>query len=245
VLVGVIAAVPVALAHDPVVSLTVVAPDGTALANATVKLINVTGGEFSNTTDSTGVVDITVPATGLYYVLVYGDGYYILSVLDVTGDISATVNASIMPALIIQSTELSVDVDVVRSEISNVSVKFSTNTTIYTDSNSNVTITFPAEILKFPYKYTFEKAVYDTTEVTENELSLVVTANTTITAYYAKTLYFVLPTWALLALGVTVAVAIGIVYFATRAAKHVIVSLRDQYARFVKRKEFVERKDEW
>ena len=237
---------PVALAQDPVVSLTVIAPNGSALANATVKLIDTSGKEYSNTTDTAGKASVTVPATGLYYVVAYGQGYYILSVLNVTGDISATINASAMPALNVQSTEASVEFSIARSEISTLALKFSTNTTIYTDSGSTVTLEFPKEILKFPYKYTFQKIKYDTTETTNNTISLAPTANTTITAYYAKTYYFVLPTWALIALGVTVFVAIGVVWFATKAAKHVITSIRDDVMQFVKRKRFVSSKDdEW
>jgi len=238
--------VPIALARDPVVSLTVVAPDGSALANATVKLIDTSGREYSNTTDTAGEASITVPATGLYYVVAYGQGYYVLSVVNVTGDISATIDASTMPALNVQSTEASVEFSIARSEISTLALKFATNTTIYTDSGKTVTLEFPLEVLKFPYKYTFQKIVYDTTETTNNTVTLTPTANITITAYYAKTYYFVLPTWALIALGVTVFVAIGVVMFATKAMKHVIASIRDDVMQFVKRKRFVSSKDdEW
>ena len=239
-------AMPIALAQDPVVSLTVIAPNGSALANATVKLIDASGREYSNTTDTTGEVNITVPATGLYYVVAYGQGYYVLSVLNITGDISATINASAMPAINVQSTEASVEFSIARSEISTLALKFNTNTTIYTDSGKTVTLEFPKEILKFPYKYTFQKIVYDTTETTNNTITLTPTANTTITAYYARTYYFVLPTWALIALGVTVFVAVGVVWFSTRAAKHVVASIRDDFMQFVKRKRFVASKeDEW
>jgi hypothetical protein len=238
--------VPIALAQDPVVSLTVVAPDGSALANATVKLIDTSGREYSNTTDTAGKANITVPATGLYYVVAYGQGYYVLSVVNVTGDISATIKASTMPALNVQSTEASVEFSIARSEISTLALKFATNTTIYTDYGKTVTLEFPLEVLKFPYKYTFQKIVYDTTETTNNTVTLTPTANTNVVAYYAKTYYFVLPTWALIALGVTVFVAIGVVMFATKATKHVIASIRDDVMQFVKRKRFVSSKDdEW
>jgi hypothetical protein len=238
--------VPIVLAQDPVVSLTVIAPDGSALAGATVKLIDASGREYSNTTDTAGKVSITVPATGLYYVVAYGQGYYILSVLNVTGDISAVINASAMPALSVQSTDVSVEFSIARSEISALALKFATNTTIYTDSGKTVTLEFPSEVLKFPYKYTFQNIVYGTTETTNNTISLAPTANTTVTAYYAKTYYFVLPTWALIALGVTVFVAIGVVMFATKATKHVVTSIREDFMQFVKRKRFVSSKgDEW
>ena len=236
----------VALAQDPVVSLTVVAPDGSALANATVKLIDASGNEYSNITDTAGKVKITVPATGLYYILVYGQGYYILSVLNVTGDISATINASAMPALMVQSTEASVEFSIARSEISTLALKFSTNATIYTDSGKNVTLEFPKEVLKFPYKYTLQKIVYDATETTNNTVTLAPATNTTVTAHYSKTLYFVLPTWALIALGVTVAIAVGVVWFATKTAKHAVASIRESSMTFVRRKQFATRKeDEW
>jgi hypothetical protein len=236
----------VALAQDPVVSLTVIAPDGSALANVTVKLIDASGREYSNTTDTAGEVNIAVPAAGLYYVLVYGHGYYILSVLSVTGDISATIDASVMSALSVQSADVSVEFSIARSEISTLALKFSTNATIYTDSGKDVTLEFPKEVLEFPYKYTLQKIVYETTETTSNTVSLAPTANTTMTAYYSKTLYFVLPTWALIALGVTVVVAVGVVWFATKTVKHVVASIRDNAMSFVKRKRFATRKeDEW
>jgi hypothetical protein len=240
-------AVPsVVLAQEPVVSLTVVAPDGSALANATVKLIDVTGTEYSNTTDATGEVSITVPAVGLYYVLVYGQGYYILSVLDVTGDVSATINASTMPALSVQSTDAGVEFSIARSEIPALAIKFSTNATIYTDPGKTVTLEFPKEILKFPYRYTLQKITYDIAETTNSTVTLAPATNTTVTAYYSKSLYFMLPTWAIIALGVTVVVAVGVVWFATKTSKHVVASIRDNAMSFVKRKRFATRKgDEW
>jgi len=232
----------VALAQEPVVSLTVIAPDGSALANATVKLIDVTGTEYSNTTDTAGKVNIIVPAVGLYYVLVYGQGYYILSVLNVTGDISATINASAMPALSVQSTEVGVEFSIARSEISTLALKFSTNTTIYTDSDKTVTLEFPMEALRFPYKYTLQKITYDTAETTNNTVTLAPVTNTTVTAYYSKSLYFMLPTWAIIALGVTVVVAVGVVWFATKTAKHAVASIRESSMSFVRRKQFATRK---
>jgi hypothetical protein len=239
-------AMPIALAQDPVVTLTVVAPDRSALANATVKLIDINGREYSNTTNTAGTASITVPATGLYYVVAYGQGYYVLSVLNVTGDMSVTVNASTMLALNVQSTEASVEFSIARSEISTLALKFSTNTTIYTDSGKTVTLEFPLEVLRFPYKYTFQKIVYGTTETTNNTVTLTPTADTDVVAYYTRTYYFVLPTWALVALGVTVFVAIGVVWFSTRAAKHIVASIRDDFMQFVKRKRFVANKeDEW
>jgi hypothetical protein len=235
----------VARAHDPVVSLTVVAPDRTALANATVKLIDATGKEYSSTTDATGKASVTVPA-GLYYVLVHGRGYYILSVLNVTRDMSVTIDASTMPALIVRSTEASVEFSIARSEISTLALKLSTNATIYTDPGKTVTLEFPREVVRFPYKYTLQKVVYGATETTNNTVTLTPVANITVTARYSKTLYFALPAWGILALGVTVVVAIGVVWFATRAAKHVVVSIRDDVATFVRRKRFATRKvGEW
>jgi hypothetical protein len=232
----------VALAQEPVVSLTVIAPDRSALANATVKLIDVTGTEYSNTTDTAGKVNIIVPAVGLYYVLVYGQGYYILSVLNVTGDISATIDASAMPALMVQSTEAGVEFSIARSEISALAIKFSTNTTIYTDSGKTVTLEFPMEALRFPYKYTLQKITYDTTETTNNTVTLTPVTNTTVMAYYSRTLYFMLPTWAIIALGVTVVVAVGVVWFATKTAKHAVASIRESSMSFVRRKQFATRK---
>jgi hypothetical protein len=229
-------------AQDPVVSLTVVAPDGSALANATVKLIDATGTKYSNTTDTAGKVNIIVPAVGLYYVLVYGQGYYILSVLNVTGDISATIDASAMPALMVKSTGASVEFSVARSEMPSLALKFSTNVTIYTDPGKTVTLEFPGEVLRFPYKYTLQKIAHDTAETTDNAVTLAPATDTAVTAYYSKTLYFALPAWGILALGVTVAIAIGAIWFATKTAKHAVASLGESLTSFVRRKRFATRK---
>ena len=229
--------------QDPVVSLTVVAPDGSALANATVKLIDVTGKEYSGKTDTAGKASITVPATGLYYVLVHGQGYYILSVLNVTGDVSARIDASAMRALVVKSTGASVEFSVARSEMPSLTLKFSTNVTIYTDPGKTVTLEFPREVLRFPYKYTLQKIAYDTAETTDNAVTLAPTTDTTVTAHYSKTLYFALPAWGILALGVTVAIAIGAIWFATKTAKHAVASLGESLTSFVRRKRFATRKE--
>jgi len=229
---------PQAYAEGVTVSLTIIAPDGGVLANATVKMISVNGEVFSNTTNASGVVVFNLPSTGLYYVLIHGEGYYVLSVLNVLGNLTTIINASTMPALIVQSTGVSVEYSVVRGEISNVSVKLTTNSTVYTDLGKDVTLIFPGEVVKFPFKYVFEKVVYDNVESTSNSVTFTVTANTTVTAYYSKTLFIVLPTWAWIALGVTVLIAIGLVYVSTKTIKHVVEFLRENSMLFIKRKRF-------
>lgn len=240
------AATPVLAATDPTLTLTFVAPDKVALANALVKVFDSSGNLVTNaTTDASGKATMSVPTTGLYNILAAGNGYYILTVLNVTGGMSATIDASAMYKVDILSTLKSVDAKVSRSETPTAKITFTTNTTVYTDKGKTVTLEFPSQVSAFPYVYKLAKIVYDTAETTNNTVTLTVDANKVVTAYYEKVLILqVLPTWVLIAFAAVIIIAVGVLAFAPRMAKKVILSIMEEDMGFVKRKKFVKRSEE-
>jgi hypothetical protein len=235
-----------ATAIDPTLTLTFVAPDKTALANAPVVVYDSSGNKVANTTtDSTGKASVTVPTTGLYNILAAGNGYYILTVLNVAGDMSATINASAMYKVDILSTLKSVDAKVSRSETPTAKIVFATNTTVYTDKGKTVTLEFPSQVMAFPFVYRLTKIVYDTTETTNNTITITVDTDKVVTAYYEKVLILqVLPMWMLIAIVLVIIIAVGVLAFAPRTAKKVILAMIEEDREFVKRKKFAKHSEE-
>jgi len=241
---AVVALPQVFAAIDPTLTLTFVAPNKTALANAPVKVFDSAGKLVANaTTDSSGKATLSVSATGLYNIVAAGSGYYILTVLtvlNVAGDVSATINASAMYKVDVLSTLKSVDAKVSRSETPSAKIVFATNTTVYTDKGKTVTLEFPSQVTAFPYVYKLVKIVYGSTETANNTVTIAVNADTVVTAYYEKALFLqVLPTWVLIVLVVAIIVAVGVLVFVPRMAKKVVLSIMEGDRVFVKRKRFV------
>jgi len=235
------AVVPVLAAVDPTLTLTFVAPDKTALANAPVKVFDSSGRLAANaTTDSSGKATLAVSATGLYNIVAAGSGYYILTVLNVTGDMAATINATTMYKVDALSTLKSVEFKVSRGETPSAKIAFTTNTTVHTDAGKSITLEFPSQVVAFPYVYKLTKIVYDSAETANNTVTLTVAADKAVTAYYEKVLILqVLPMWALIAIVVVILVAIAALAFAPRMARKVIVAIEEENREFVKRKKFV------
>ena len=229
-----------AQAPDPTVTLTIIAPDNTALANAPVHLYDSAGKQYNATTDASGVASVTVSATGLHDVLAVGSGYYILTVINVTGDVSATVNATAMKKVAV-SAPVAVEFKVARGELASVKIPLKANATVYTDTGTVVVLEFPATVWSFPYAWKLEKIKYDTSETTNSTVEIAVAADTTVEAQYSKVLVFqVLPTWALIAMISVIAVACVIVAAAPKAAKHTIEAYRDAARRFVKHRHTID-----
>jgi hypothetical protein len=229
-----------AQAPDPTVTLTIIAPDNTALANAPVHLYDSAGKQYNATTDASGVASVTVSATGLHDVLAVGSGYYILTVINVTGDVSATVNATAMKKVAV-SAPVAVEFKVARDELASVKIPLKANATVYTDTGTVVVLEFPATVWSFPYAWKLERVKYDTSETTNSTVEIAVAADTTVEAQYSKVLVFqVLPTWALIAMISVIAVACVIVAAAPKAAKHAIEAYRDAARRFVKHRHTID-----
>ena len=67
---------PVAAASaDPVVTITVVGPDGKTVSGAKVTLYDSAGNKYENTTDINGVTKISVPSNATYMVVVKSSYY--------------------------------------------------------------------------------------------------------------------------------------------------------------------------
>ena len=240
------AVVPVLAATDPTLALTFVAPNKTALANAPVKVFDSSGNLAANaTTDSSGKATLTVSATGLYNIVAAGSGYYILTVLNVTGDTTATIDASAMYKVDVLSVLKSVEFKLSRSETPAAKIVFATNTTVYTDKDKTVTLEFPSQVMAFPFVYRLTKIVYDTTETTNNTITITVDTDKVVTAYYEKVLILqVLPMWMLIAIVLVIIIAVGVLAFAPRTAKKVILAMIEEDREFVKRKKFVKHSEE-
>jgi len=220
--------VPVALAQGVTVTITVIGADGSPVADATVTLIDASGNKYSNTTDSNGVAVVNVPG-GVYLIVVAAPSYYILSSVDTSAATRVTVDASAMKLVNVSSVPASVDFTI---GLTGINTTLSTNTTVY--APSTVVIAFPSEYVKFPYRYTFNRLVYDSTETNETSVTLDMSSSHSVTAYYTQSFYVPLPTWAVVALIVLIVVAIFAAFrFASATAKHIIAS---QARRFVKRK---------
>jgi hypothetical protein len=234
-----------AAAADPTLTLTFVAPNKAALANAPVKVFDSSGNLATNaTTDASGKATVSVSATGLYNIVASGSGYYILTVLNVAGDMSATIDASAMYKVDVLSTLKSVDAKVSRGETPDAKIAFATNTTVYTDKGKTVTLEFPSQVMAFPFVYRLTKIVYDATETTNSTVTITVDADKVVVAYYEKVLILqALPAWALIAIAVVIIVAVGVLVLAPRMAKKVILSIMEEGREFVKRKRFVQSKE--
>ena len=221
-------------AADPVVTINVVGPDGAAVEGAKVTLYDTAGNKYENTTDASGAAEIAVPANGTYLVVVKSE-YYILDTVDVAGNTSKTVNASAMHHANITSVPLSVDVKVLLQAFNYTELAMTTNVTVYAPSDINVT--YPGEVAKFPYKYTLDKIKYDGAETNETAVSLDMTKDYAVTAYYAKTFYMKLEYWMLVLLVAIVIAALAIAWSAgAKTAKAMISDWRSRNRRFVKRK---------
>lgn len=223
-----------AVATDPVVTITVIGPDGKAVSGAKVTLYDTAGNKYENTTDINGVTQITVPENGTYLVVVKST-YYILSTVDVLGDTSVTINATTMHHVNISSTPLSVDTTVVLLAFNYTKLTITTNMTVYAPSSIN--ITFPKEIVKFPYKYTFDKIKYDSVETNETTITLDMARDYTVTGYYTKTFYMALEYWMVMLLVIVIIAALAIAWVAgAKTARAMIEEWREKSRKFVRKK---------
>jgi len=218
-------------AQNPVVTITVYDPDNEPLANAKVVLYDMVGHSYENTTDENGVTMIEVPENETYLIVVKSN-IYILSTVDVSGNTSVTVNASALHSAEVCSTPISVEADLVLQAFDYVSIPVNTNITVYAPSDLN--ITYPGEIYEFPYKYTFDKIVYDSEETNETSVVVDMVADYTVTAQYIKSFYITLEYWVAAILVVIIIVAITIAFFA--APKTARAVIEGKARRFVKRR---------
>ncbi len=222
------------LAASVDVTIRAIGPDNTALANAKVVLYDIQGNAYEGTTNSTGYVTITVPAPDVYLVVVEGGKFYILDTVNTSATTLYTVNATLMHHANLSSTPTVVDVKVALAGFG-YNVSLTTNTTVY--AASDLEVFYPAEVVKFPYKYTFEKIKYDNTETTNTSVTLVMTADYDVVAYYTKQFYLTLELWVAIILVACIVIAILAAMAAgARAAKSVLHEYSEKKRKFVRRK---------
>jgi len=225
--------IPVASAETYTVTVTVVGPDKNRVAGATVTLIDSAGNKYSNTTDSSGVTKISVPA-GTYLVVVKAPSYYILSSVTVSASSSVTVDASSMHKAVISSVPISVDVSVNLTNVK-IATSISTNATVY--APSTVGVVFPSEVAKFPFRYVFVNATYDSASTNKTSISLDMAKDYTVVAYYSQQFYIALPSWLIIVLIVVIILGIVVAFRAgTKTAKSMIEEYVVSSRRFVKKK---------
>jgi len=217
------------------VTITVIGADGSALPNVAITLYDTSGNKYEGTTDSRGVTTIAVPATGTYLIVVKAE-YYILDTVSVAGDTSYAVDASKMTYANITSTPVAVDAKVVLQAFNTVELTVTTNVTVYASSAINVT--FPTEVSKFPYKYTFSKIEFNGIETNETTVSLDMMGNYAVTAYYTKSFFVEMNYWIIALIVIIIIAALAIAWSAgARTAKTMIEEWREENRKFVKRKE--------
>ena len=217
------------------VTVTVIGDDGRPLEDAQVTLYDSLGNAYTNKTDETGVTVITVPSNATYLVVVKGE-YYILDTITVSGDMSYEVNASAMYYANITSEPVSADVILGLTSFEYVNITVTTNVKVYAPSEINVT--FPTEIKKFPWRYVLENITYDNT-VVENKSYIVLdmAKDYDVKANYRQEFYLKLESWMLYLLVGLLVLAIVIAFFAgTRTARAVIEEWRTRNSKFVRRK---------
>ena len=216
------------------VTVTVIGDDGRPLENAQVTLYDSLGNAYTNKTDETGVTVITVPSNATYLVVVKGE-YYILDTITVSGDMSYEVNASAMYYANITSEPVSADVILGLTSFEYVNITVTTNVKVYAPSEINVT--FPTEIKKFPWRYVLENITYDNTETNESYVELDMAKDYDVKANYRQEFYLKLESWMLYLLVGLLVLAIVIAFFAgTRTARAVVEEWRARNSKFVRRK---------
>jgi len=227
---------PVTLATgDIALNLTVIGPDGEPLENAKVTVYNDVGTVVDEgTTDENGTVSLTVDENDTYLVVIKSK-FYIIDTVTVAGETNVTIDASTMYYANLSSTPKNVDVEVVLLAFDDVSLKMTTNVTVYAPSSINVS--YPEEVIEFPYKYVFDHIEYDTEETNETTVTLDMTENYIVTAYYTKTFYMALEYWIVIILVIVIIAALAIAWTAgARQAKAMIEAYREKNRKYVRRK---------
>jgi len=226
---------PAMAASDITVRVTVIGPDGDPLKNVKVMLYDDTGAKVDeDATDENGTAVLTVTANETYLIVVKGE-YYILDTVTVSGDTNKTVDASVMHLANLTSEPKNVDVKVVLVAFEDVTLTMTTNITVYSPSDINVT--YPKEVVEVPYKYVLDKIEYDGKETNKTTITLDMAEDYKVVAHYTKTFYLTLEYWLLVVLVLIIIVALAVAWTAgSRTAKTVIEEYREKNRKFVKKK---------
>lgn len=211
---------PILAAAQPYeVTITFRGPDGAAVPNATVLVLNASGATVAKgITDQQGTVAFTLNAGS--YLLRIENGYVVLYPLSVAGNTSIVVDASIMPRLVVESTPLLVEFQVTVEDVA-IETSLKTNVTVYRTQGSTLTLTFPDVVKKWgiiPYKLV--NITYGNTATTNNTVTLP-PENYVVVAFYALTLPAVEP-WMVAAAVILIILVIILLASGGRGAKQAI-----------------------
>ena len=223
------------------VTLRVIDASGNALTSATVEVFYQGGSKVvSGTTNTTGYFEFEVLSNGTYLVVVYKE-FYILDYFAVSGaDVSKTINLTTgYYKLNASSTPINVGFNMTLGDVSGVTYQgATTNVTVYVPAGSSVTLAFPKEKTEYyVYKYVLDKIKYDYSETTDNTLTLTMSTNREVTAYYTKTFAITLEYWILAILVVIIVVSLVVAWRAgAKTAKSMIEEYRERSRKFVRRK---------
>lgn len=228
-------ATPLLMAQEETakVTITAIGADGRVLKNAKVTLYDSQGNEYSNTTNETGVTVIEVPINS--YLVVVKSEYYILDVINVSGNMSYTVDASAMYYANITAEPISVDATVALVEFEGVNLTLTTNVKVFAPSSINVS--FPHKVVKFPWRYVLQNITFDNTIVeNKNYVVLDMASDYVVKAKYSQEFYFMLEWWMVGLLVLIFIIAIAVAWSAgARTARALIEEYRAN-GRFVRKK---------
>ena len=222
------------------VTLRVIDENNNPLESATVEVFYQSGSRVvSGATNTTGYFTFEILSNGTYVVVV-SKKYYIMDYFTVAGaDVSKTLNlTSGYYKLNVTSTPITVAFNISLTAASGVIYEnANTNVTVFIPAGENVRVAFPKEVQQTIYKYTFDKLKYDYTETTNNYVTLTMSTNRAVIAYYTKTFAITLEYWVVALLVVIIVIALFVAWRAgAKTAKEMIEEYREKTRKFVKRK---------
>ena len=210
------------------VTVHVIGPDGTELKGATVKLVS-NATVYTAETNSTGYAVFT-DVTNDTYAVALVDPYYAFTYLDASNssitEFSVTLNMTTMNKANVTTPGIELDFN---ATVYGIVFKITSPETLY--GSTKVTLSFPEEHYKFPYRYIFDKITYDTTEIKENEVTIdLAVSSYDVEVTYIKGFYFKLEDWMVPILAVIAfVILIGVLIALTRAGEIIREERRYKY----------------
>lgn len=225
-----------AMAYSTPTNLKVVKPDGSAASNADYKIYYINGSiAVSGTLDGNGTASFNLTDNTTYIAVVTTttetilDNFSIPAIRDPVNQppVNITVNATTFKALNVSSALIgsafgakapSVNVKLVPADYKNFSYNFNTNWTIYTPLSNN--LTFPNETKSGIWSCTLKKITVDSTEYNNTTtVSIPMTANTNVVAYYEIKYPVLQPVYIIILVGLVGIALVAVVLVSGKKAK--------------------------
>ena len=224
----------VAAATAYTITVVVVGPDKMPVKGAKVIVYDKSGKAYEGVTDASGVAKIEVPDNDTYLVEVKAGNYIVVDAVHVEGDTSKTIDVSTMHHANITSTPVSVGVSI-QYGIFETKLNLTTNITVY--APAPITVSYPEEVAKIPFKYVLKKISYDGVEVEDTKVTLDMSKDYMVVAVYEKTFPASLNMWLAILFAIIVIAAVVIAFVAGgRKAKEIIGEWRESKMRFVRKR---------